>query len=149
MARVLRRSLGVEPRRVLVVDDDENARLLIRACLQDEPDIEIRTAANGWEAFSVLQSFAPDVLVLDLMMPELDGMSFLAKLRRELPHFQPSVVVVTAKDLERLELQRLGEQTLAVLRKNGDLEGELRSVLHQLWGDALAGPVLAAAGAAS
>ena len=133
MSRVLRRSFGLERRRVLVVDDDENARLLICACLEEEPGIEIRAAANGREAIAVLQDFAPEVVVLDLLMPELDGIGFLAKLRREVPHFTPSVVVVTAKDLSRLELQRLSEQTLAVLRKDGELETALRELLHEVW----------------
>ena len=111
MARALRRSLIAQRRRVLVVDDDANARLLVCACLQEERGIEIRTAASGREAIAVLQTFVPDVLVLDLMMPDLNGIELLAKLRNELQHFTPSVVVVTAKDLTRLELRHLSEQT--------------------------------------
>ena len=133
IARVLSRRLRSEHRRVLVVDDDENARLLVCACLGDE-DIEVRTAANGLEALKVLQGFAPDVVVLDLMMPELDGMAFLARARKEVPHFTPSVVVVTAKDLDPIELERLNRDTTAVLEKNGELETELRRVLQHLWG---------------
>ena len=117
-----------------MVDDDVNARLLVRTCLEEEPDIEIRTAADGVEALQVLQNFAPDVLVLDLLMPALDGMAFLARARKEIPHFRPSVIVVTAKDLGRVELRRLSEDTSAVLRKNGELETELKRVLQDLWG---------------
>ena len=145
MAVILGRSLGRQPRRVLVVDDDENARVLISACFQEEPGLEIRTATNGREAITVLQTFAPDVLVLDLQMPELDGTGFLTKIRSELPHFKPAVVVVTAQDLGRLELQRLSEQTLAVLRKNGELEAELRQVLDELWGTKMSEEMLSGA----
>ena len=97
---------------------------------QESRGIEIRTAASGREAIAVLQTFVPDMLVLDLMMPDLNGIELLAKLRNELPHFTPSVVVVTAKDLTRLELRHLSEQTLAVFRKDGELETELKRLLH-------------------
>jgi hypothetical protein len=76
-------------------------------------------------------------------------MAFLARARKEIPHFRPSVIVVTAKDLGRAELQRLSEDTIAVLQKNGELERELSQVLQSLWGGEPADPpsVLVEAGA--
>ncbi len=71
--------------------------------------------------------------------------AILTRLRRELPHFTPSVVAVTAKDLSRVELRRLSEQTLAVFRKDGELERELKQVLHGVWERGVAETALAGA----
>lgn len=58
--------------RVLVVDDEPLIRLLLRDALEDE-GYDVRTAVNGVEALSLVEQEPPDLLILDLNMPELDG----------------------------------------------------------------------------
>lgn len=79
--------------RVLVVDDERNIRDLLNRALT-KADFTVRTAANGAEALSVTRAWSPDVILLDLMMPMVDGMTALPKLRRisEAP-----ILIVTAK----------------------------------------------------
>lgn len=71
-----------ETLRALVVDDDEALRELIALTLRYE-GWQVDTAVNGLEALTAVRQFAPDVLVLDIMMPELDGMAVIRRLREE------------------------------------------------------------------
>jgi CheY-like chemotaxis protein len=65
-------------RSVLVVDDDDDIRELVTLLLGDE-GYEVRDAANGHEALEILSSWRPGVILLDLMMPLMDGATFLAR----------------------------------------------------------------------
>ncbi|MCO7202650.1 response regulator transcription factor [Microbacterium sp. CnD16-F] len=83
------------PIRVLVVDDEANLSDLLRMALQNE-GWDARTAANGQEALTLVREFAPDLVVLDIMMPGIDGMEVLRRLRsagNDVP-----VLFLTAKD---------------------------------------------------
>ncbi|MEW2012689.1 MULTISPECIES: response regulator transcription factor [Microbacterium] len=83
------------PIRVLVVDDEANLSDLLRMALQNE-GWDARTAANGQEALTLVREFGPDILVLDIMMPGIDGMEVLRRLRsagNDVP-----VLFLTAKD---------------------------------------------------
>jgi two-component system, chemotaxis family, chemotaxis protein CheY len=68
-------------KRVLVVDDDDAIRLTVADALQDE-GYHVTTASNGQEALERVESGPPDAIVLDLMMPILDGWGFLEACRR-------------------------------------------------------------------
>ena len=70
-----------EPKRVLVVDDDDAIRLTVADALVDE-GYQVLTAANGAEALDQVQASSPDAIVLDLMMPVLDGWGFLTECRQ-------------------------------------------------------------------
>ncbi|WP_336646773.1 response regulator transcription factor [Microbacterium sp. USHLN186] len=90
----LRRPDGA-PLRILAVDDEPMLTDLLAMALRME-GWEVRTAASGLEALQVARDFEPDALVLDVMMPDLDGMSVLRRLR-ESGNLVP-VVFLTAKD---------------------------------------------------
>ena len=62
-----------------------------------EDGVYIRTASNGEVALQVLEQFTPDLILLDLMMPQMDGATFLTHLRRDPRYAGLSVVVVTAQ----------------------------------------------------
>ncbi|MFD5226806.1 response regulator transcription factor [Microbacterium sp. NPDC058342] len=90
----LRRSDGA-PLRILAVDDEPMLTDLLAMALRME-GWEVRTAGSGLEALQVARDFEPDALVLDVMMPDLDGMGVLRRLR-EAGNLVP-VVFLTAKD---------------------------------------------------
>jgi len=72
--------------RVLVVDDAANLRELLTLLLDTEDDFEvIGTASDGEQAIVVAESLSPDIVLLDLAMPVMDGMQALPQLRRLLP----------------------------------------------------------------
>ena len=80
---------------LLIVDDEANIRLVLRTALQSE-GYAIREAANGNQALQAVAQAKPDVIVLDLRMPELDGMGVLEKLREMPADQRPRVIVLTA-----------------------------------------------------
>ncbi|HCS62552.1 MAG TPA: DNA-binding response regulator [Microbacterium sp.] len=90
----LRRPDG-SPLRILAVDDEQMLTDLLAMALRME-GWEVRTASSGLEALQVAHEFEPDALVLDIMMPDLDGMSVLRRLR-ESGNLVP-VLFLTAKD---------------------------------------------------
>jgi two-component system, OmpR family, response regulator MprA len=83
-------------RGVLVVDDDPDIRAFVADLLADE-GYDVRTAANGRDALGVLASWRPDVILLDLMMPEMDGWAFLARQRLHRDLVRIPVVVMSAR----------------------------------------------------
>jgi CheY-like chemotaxis protein len=85
-------------KRVLVVDDDPSIRELLSAALEDD-GYEVVPAANGQDALAICARWRPDVIVLDLMMPVMDGWTF-AKRLKEVDDI-PIVVLSAANDLER------------------------------------------------
>ena len=81
---------------ILVVDDDKNTRLLLRAVLE-EAKYTVSTAQNGEEALSVMDKEHVDLVVLDVMMPKMDGYEF-TKILRETENNLP-ILMVSAKQL--------------------------------------------------
>lgn len=80
---------------ILVVDDEVNIRNSVQTCLEGE-EYEVRQASNGSEALEQIYQAAPDVMLLDLAMPVMDGMTVLAELANLWSRFPTRVIVVTA-----------------------------------------------------
>lgn len=76
------RKAGAEKARVLVVDDEDNIRELLQVSLKFQ-GYDVVTAANGPSAIDACRTFAPDVLILDVMMPGMDGFGLLRRLRAD------------------------------------------------------------------
>jgi len=103
---------------VLVVDDEADIRELTRRTLEAE-GLHVREAANGQEALEEIRRRPPGLIMLDLMMPVMDGFEFLSRLRQD-PEFPDlPVIVVTAKDLTDDDRARLDGLVTQVLRKGG------------------------------
>lgn len=83
------------PVRVLVVDDEASITELLSMALRYE-GWQIRSAGDGTGAMQTARAFRPDAVVLDMMLPDMDGLSVLGRLRRELPDVP--VLFLTAKD---------------------------------------------------
>ncbi|MFJ7157530.1 response regulator transcription factor [Streptomyces sp. NPDC101118] len=83
------------PCRVLVVDDEAALSELLSMALRYE-GCDVRSAGDGAGAVRAAREFRPDVVVLDIMLPDMDGLTVLGRLRRELPHVP--VLFLTAKD---------------------------------------------------
>ncbi|MBI5819964.1 MAG: response regulator [Verrucomicrobia bacterium] len=115
--------------RILVVEDNEDDRRLFAAHLQGRVT-ELRMAANGREALAMLETFTPNLILLDLMMPEMDGMAFLDTIRKNPRHWQIPVFVVTSKELTADEAKRLGSEAQAVLKKAEEWGDDLERMLN-------------------
>ncbi|HEV8229115.1 MAG TPA: response regulator [Candidatus Limnocylindria bacterium] len=109
-------------KRVLVVDDDPSIRDILSAALEDD-GYEVVPASNGADALDVVDRWKPDVIVLDLMMPVMDGWTFARRLRER--DDIPIIVISAANDLARHALD-VGARD--VLPKPFDLDKLLPSV---------------------
>ena len=83
--------------KVMIVDDDEDIRLVTELAVRRIGNWEVVTAASGEEALVLARSERPDVILLDVMMPRLDGPATMAKLREEPTTAGIPVIFLTAK----------------------------------------------------
>jgi CheY-like chemotaxis protein/anti-sigma regulatory factor (Ser/Thr protein kinase) len=116
LAQILRRVCAVAGGRLLLVDDDEIARERMRAELQQD-GWDVTEAANGRVALAGLDQARPNAIVLDLMMPEMDGFEFLEELHGRPQWRNVPVVVVTAKDLTAEDRSRLNVSVQRIIQK--------------------------------
>jgi CheY-like chemotaxis protein/anti-sigma regulatory factor (Ser/Thr protein kinase) len=106
-----------QPARVLVVDDDR-ASLHLAASILESAGYVPHLAEGGGEALSLLAKTHVDAILLDLMMPGMDGFQFLHHLRDHADYRDLPVFVVSAKDLTQQEAEVLKRETLAFFRKD-------------------------------
>jgi signal transduction histidine kinase/DNA-binding response OmpR family regulator len=125
---VLRRYITDGRNRVLVVDDDENSRRLLVRHVESE-GWEAVEAQNGAVALDRVRESTPDLVLLDLMMPVMDGFEFVEQLRAVDDHRELPIVVVTAKTLTADDQARLRGSVERVIDKGqGTSEEVLRSI---------------------
>jgi two-component system OmpR family response regulator len=132
--------------RVLVVDDEENINFLVSAALRHS-GFDVATAADGREALSTVRSFAPDLVVLDVMLPDLDGFEVCRRMRND--GVDVPVLFLTARDATEDKVRGLSiggddyvtkpfslEEVLAriqaILRRDGRTESSARLSLADL-----------------
>ena len=131
LVATVRRLCMKAARSVLVVDDDNLTRDLVRRSLESE-GFEVLEADNGRVALEQMESAKVGLILLDLLMPEMDGFEFLAVLRRkEKWRFIP-VVVVTAKNIDAADRARLNGYVETILQKGAFTREELLRELHDL-----------------
>ncbi|HEV2210693.1 MAG TPA: response regulator [Verrucomicrobiae bacterium] len=101
---------------VLVVEDEAQTREMLRRAL-GKADWEVLEAENGRVALDKLNGLVPAVILLDLMMPEMDGFEFMQELRKRPAFRLVPVVVITAKDITDEDRRRLNGQVSRILQK--------------------------------
>jgi hypothetical protein len=116
LTAILGRYCGSADRRALVVDDDADLRRHLRDLLEKE-GWEVDVAADGREALARLAKQRPGVILLDLVMPGMDGFGFLAALQQQEEVRSVPIVVLTAKDLTIADRQRLSGPIEKILQK--------------------------------
>jgi CheY-like chemotaxis protein len=119
--------------RVLTIDDEEMARYLIRQCLP-VPAFEVTEAASAEEGLQRARADRPDVIVLDLIMPGLDGRGALAELRQDPMTRDIPVVISTGAELKDDEARRLLQQAAAILPKRNLSRATLPGIVRQALG---------------
>ena len=103
--------------RIAILEDDQHAARLLRRILQARGDYQIFEAYDGRSGLELIRREEPDVILLDLMMPEVDGFGVLEALKDEEALSDIPVVVVTAKELTTSERLRLSGQIKMLLQK--------------------------------
>ncbi|MCL6649377.1 MAG: response regulator [Chloroflexi bacterium] len=112
-------------RRILVVEDDPTVCLVLRDALEDE-GYTIRVARNGTQALAALEEWQPDVIVLDLLLPAVNGREFRTQQLVHPEHARVPVVLLSAVQDLPVEAARLG--AAAALAKPFDLDELLATV---------------------
>ncbi len=88
---------SMQTTKVLVVDDNEDCRALVKGMLTKR-GCAVLAAACGSEALTILEAETPDVVLLDVMMPEMTGFEVLEKIRESAKHYALPVIMLTASD---------------------------------------------------
>ena len=114
--------------RVLVVEDEPDLVDALTVGLRRE-GYAVDAALDGASALDRISYTPYDAVLLDLLMPVMDGMTFLHKLRENPLHRGLPVIVLTAKDLSRDEQKELTEMASAVVHKGDEVEPQLRDLL--------------------
>lgn len=116
-------------RHVLLVEDDRTTRAMMRRMLE-KTGWSVVEAENGEAGLKRMSEALPDVILLDLMMPVMDGFEFAAELRRHEAWRSIPVIVLTAKDVTSIERERLEGSIMRILQKGAvkleDLAEEIR-----------------------
>jgi len=129
LAQVLERICADRPsRHILLVEDDETTRTVTRRALERD-GWSVMQAENGRVALARMAEQRPDAILLDLMMPEMDGFEFLVELRRQVAWRDIPVIVVTAMDLTEEDRRRLGGEVERIIEKGAYGRDEL---LHEV-----------------
>ncbi len=128
-ARPVHKDLRLQERTILLVEDNESAIVQIKD-LVESIGCRVLAAHNAWEAFEIISHSIPDAMILDLMMPDVDGFHLLEMLRNAEVTAQVPVLILTAKHVTKDELKFLKRNNIHQLIQKGDVNaGELRKAI--------------------
>jgi CheY-like chemotaxis protein len=122
---------GAAPCDVLIVEDDPATREVLRRALEHE-GWRVREAEHGRDGLDRLAERVPSAILLDLMMPEMDGFEFIAALRTRPSWRDVPIVVVTAKDLTDEDRSRLNGYVRAIVQKAGSTQDTFLAEVREL-----------------
>jgi PAS domain S-box-containing protein len=136
LLETVRRHIGPgsnAPAKVLVVDDEAGTRELLREMLESDGYIPV-LAANGKEALELLVRTPVSAMLLDLVMPEMDGFELLIRMKEDPGLRNIPVLVLTAKDLTESELDMLRHETIGGFQKGREWKTRLLADLRRAVG---------------
>jgi CheY-like chemotaxis protein len=116
---------------VLLIEDDPAARAAMRSILEKE-GWQVSEAENGRSGLESMEKARPRVVLLDLMMPEMDGFEFVTRVRRRPEWRMIPIVVVTSHDLSAEDRHRLNGYVETIIQKAGDSQETLLNQLRDL-----------------
>ncbi|BAU64536.1 integral membrane sensor hybrid histidine kinase [Stanieria sp. NIES-3757] len=129
-------SLNYSANSVLIVEDDEDTRIILTRQLSNE-GWEVIAVENGRKALEAIALAPPAFIISDLMMPEMDGFELIHELRQQEQLRSLPVVVLTAKDLTQLERQKLQGHVNRIFQKGSYTSEVLLTELHNLLSEAI------------
>ena len=134
---------GREPARIIIVDDHALAREGLRDMLADEPELEVvGEAANGLEALALCSGLQPDLVLMDVRMPRVDGLKATRKVKQEFPKI--IVLILTMHENPDYLLEALRAGAAGYVLKDASSEEVVTAVWQALGGESPLDPELAA-----
>lgn len=120
-------------RRIVIIEDNVDAARLIKRILQARGSYDIHIAHDGGQGIEIIRDVRPDLVVTDLMMPDVDGFQVIETMKADRTMAQIPIVVVTAKELTARERQRLSGQIDMLLQKGSFIDEEfIESLVSRL-----------------
>ena len=107
--------------RILIVEDDPDLRTILKLQLLSE-DFTVTETTNGAEGFASVQAAVPDCVILDLMMPVMDGFGFLKRVRSIMAMIDVPILILTASEDERNKVRGFQYQADSYMKKPYDLD---------------------------
>jgi PAS domain S-box-containing protein len=131
LMEAINRLTPIHPQRnILLIDDDASLRRMYKETLTAH-DFVVATAASGEQGLKLALQNRPDVIVLDLMMPKMDGFQVLSRLRSDRRTINIPVIVVSAKELSQQEREFLRHEMAYFLTKGEYTPQRIREVLNE------------------
>jgi DNA-binding NarL/FixJ family response regulator len=120
-----------EPKiRVVVIDDVPELRLLVRLTVEEDPGIEVvGEAANGRDGIEICRETRPDIVLLDLSMPDMDGLEAIPLIRDNAP--EARLIVLSGHEAGRVSLEALGQGATRYVNKAAGLDA-IPVVVHEV-----------------
>lgn len=112
---------------ILVVDDEKNLRYLLKNALASE-HAEIFTASTGIEALEKIDEIIPDLILLDLILPDINGIQILKRIKKKYPEI--IIIIMTAFEEVRSAVEAMKNQAYDYICKPFDVE-EIRLIVHR------------------
>jgi PAS domain S-box-containing protein len=132
MVDTINRLTAARPQRnLLVIDDDASLRRMVKEALTDQ-DFVVATAAGGEQGFKLAVQNLPDLIILDLMMPKMDGFQVLTRLRSDRRTINIPVVVISAKELTTDERNFLRNGVAHFITKNEYTPQRIRQLIQEM-----------------
>lgn len=126
--------LDQRTRRIAILEDNLDAARLLRRVLQAQGEYQIDEAHNGREGLEMIHQNRPDLILLDLMMPEVDGFGVIDALKADERFRDIPVIVVTAQELTATERQRLDGRVRRLLQKGTFLSTDILEEIDDILG---------------
>jgi threonine synthase len=118
--------------RIAIVDDEPNVRTLVRRILQSQGNYKLFEASDGKSAVEMITRERPDLIILDLMMPDMDGFGVMDALQKHNETKDIPVIVITAKELTPAEKERLKGHIQTLMQKGDFMSDELLDEVRAL-----------------
>ncbi|MBI5655339.1 MAG: response regulator [Geobacter sp.] len=125
----MEQSVPKQPKRILVVDDEENARLGLSKLLSNEGFL-VDSVSNGFEALNFLRQQEVNLIVTDINMPEMNGITFLKELNKSFPN--SNVIMITAYGGVESYIEAMNLGAFEYINKPVKIE-ELKSILKKIF----------------
>ncbi|MCB8966069.1 MAG: pyridoxal-phosphate dependent enzyme [Ardenticatenaceae bacterium] len=117
--------------RIAIIEDNPDSARLIRRILQAQGDFHIDEAHDGKSGLQLIQQNQPNLVILDLMMPGIDGFSVVEAVKKDKRLSHIPIIVVTAKELSAIERARLNGKIKALLQKGTFMDSDLLNDIRQ------------------
>lgn len=126
--------LGGKKKKILIIDDEEDFGKMVKMNLEDSGEYEVKAENKGQNGLNTVKKFKPDLILLDIMMPKIDGLNVLEDLKKDKATSSVPVVLLTAVKTDEIKLkaaQLYGEDYLEKPVTTQKLKDTIEEVLRR------------------